>query len=320
MTDGDKAQILLVGAGPMAIDYAKVLKEINKPFIVVGRGQTSAQNFKNTLGISVEIGGIDRWLKKAITTPDYAIVAVTGNELGKVCRSLLRNNIKNILLEKPGGLNEKDIKSVATETDKYNANVLVAYNRHFYASVIKAIEIIQEDGGVTSFNFEFTEWSHIVEKRNDDIELKNLWLLHNSTHVIDLAFYLGGEPEEFKAFTAGEFEWHPSSVVFTGAGVTSKNALFSYHSNWDAPGRWGLEILTKTHRLIFRPLEKLQIQKRASIAIEEVIIDDDLDNKFKPGLFKQVEAFLNNTWKEFTDINRQLSHLNYYNMIANYPH
>ncbi|MFX1363474.1 MAG: Gfo/Idh/MocA family oxidoreductase [Promethearchaeota archaeon] len=318
MTEEKNEKILLIGAGTMAMDYAKVLKAMKKQFIVIGRGKKSAQDFEDTLGIPVEIGGINKWLENNQIIPDYAIVAVTGNQLGKVCISLLRKKVTNILLEKPGGLNEDEIKSVANETDKYNANVLLAYNRHFFASVIKAKEIIQEDGGVTSFNFEFTEWSHIVEKRDYDPEIKKFWLIHNSSHVIDLAFYLGGTPEKLECFTTGGFKWHPSSTIFTGAGMTKENVPFSYHSNWDAPGRWGVEILTKNHRLIFRPLEKLQIQKKASIAIEEVDIDYNLDTKFKPGLFKQVDAFLNKNWMEFIDIHQQLHHLKFYNMIANY--
>jgi len=51
-------------------------------------------------------------------------------------------------------------------------------------------------------------------------------------------------------------------------------------------------MLTSKHRLIFRPMEKLQIQKIGSVALEAVDVDDVLDQQFKPGLYKQVEAFL----------------------------
>ncbi len=101
-------------------------------------------------------------------------------------------------------------------------------------------------------------------------------------------------PKEIKCYTTGGLSWHPSASIFCGAGVTEQGLLFSYHSNWEAPGRWGVEILTKNHRLILRPLEDLYIQKIGSLISKKVVIDDNLDHEFKPGLYKQVESFINN--------------------------
>jgi len=295
-------EILLIGAGPMAINHAQVLQGMDLKFTVVGRGEESAQTFQEQTKINVTTGGIDKWLSESTIHPKYAIVAVTGTQLGNVTRALIKQGIKNILLEKPGGLDNSDIKYVAECAEKSKINVLLGYNRRFYASVIKAKEIIEEDGGVNSYYFEFTEWPHTIVPLKKDPEVKKRWVLHNSTHVIDLAFYLGGEPEEIYSYSRGGFDWHPDGTIFTGAGVSKSGALFSYHSNWGAPGRWGVEILTKKHRLIFRPLEKLHIQKLKSVAIEEVKIDDQLDIKFKPGLYRQLKAFLEGDTSNFINI------------------
>lgn len=311
-----KIRALLIGAGPMAVAYSKVLTAMEIPTIIVGRGIESAQKFEEITGLNVFIGGINKWLKENNNYPNYAIVAVSGTELGNVTRSLLKKGFKRILLEKPGGLDYEDIKSLAKDVEKYEADVLLGYNRHFYSSVLKAQELIKNDGGVSSFYFEFTEWSHVIEKLEKDIEIKNRWLLHNSTHVIDLAFYLGGLPEKINCYKSGRLEWHSDGAIFTGAGITKNGALFAYHSNWDAPGRWGLEILTKNYRLIFKPLEKLRIQKKGSITIEEVNIDDELDVKFKPGLYREVQAFINDDFETFVDIHQQVKHLNYFEMIT----
>ena len=40
----------------------------------------------------------------------------------------------------------------------------MAYNRRFYASTMKAREIIQSEGGVRNFHFEMTEWAHVIGK------------------------------------------------------------------------------------------------------------------------------------------------------------
>lgn len=309
-------EVLLIGAGPMAINHTLVLQGMNLKFIVVGRGEQSAQSFQEKTRFNVITGGIDKWLSENTVYPKYAIVAATGTQLGNVTRALIKHGIKNILLEKPGGLDNSDIKSVAENAEKFNSNVLLGYNRRFYASVLKAKEIIEEDGDVNSYYFEFTEWPHTIVPLKKDPEVKKRWVLHNSTHVIDLAFYLGGEPEEIHSYSRGGFDWHPNGTIFTGAGISKSGALFSYHSNWDAPGRWGVEILTQKHRLIFRPLEKLKIQKLKSVAIEEIKIDDQLDIKFKPGLYRQLKAFLEGDTTNFINIHQHASRLEIFERIC----
>ena len=308
-------KVLLIGAGPMAISHAQILKEMNLKLSVVGRGVESAKKFQVETNIKVTTGGIEKWLSENKKLPDYAIVAASGTQLGNVTRSLIKRDIKNILLEKPGGIDNNDIKLVAKTAEEYNANVVLGYNRRFYASTLKAKKIIQKDGGVTSFYFEFTEWPHTIIPLKKDPEEKKRWILHNSSHVIDLAFYLGGEPKEMQSYSRGGFDWHPDGTIFTGAGVTKSGILFSYHSNWDAPGRWGVEILTQKHRLFFRPMEKLQIQQLRSVAIEETKIDDTLDMKFKPGLYLQIKAFLEGNLNSFINIHRQASRLKIYDLI-----
>jgi len=312
----DKKDILLIGAGPMAISYAQLLQGINASFVVVGRGEESAKIFYENTNVKVNTGGIDKWLSENKIYPKYAIVAVTGTQLGNVARSVIKYGIKNILLEKPGGLDNADIEKVAKVAKEAGSNVLLGYNRRFYASTLKAKEIIEEDGGVSSYYFEFTEWPHTIVPLPKDPEIKKRWLLHNSTHVIDMAFYLGGEPKNIQSYSKGSFDWHPNGTIFTGAGVSKSGALFSYHSNWDAPGRWGVEILTKNHRLIFRPLEKLKIQKLRTIAIEDVKIDEQRDIDFKPGLYRQVEAFIDENYNEFIDIHQQASRLKIFDVIC----
>ena len=56
--------ILLVGAGNMAREYAKVLKALKKSFLAVGRGEENASAFEKTTGIPAVTGGLEKWLKK----------------------------------------------------------------------------------------------------------------------------------------------------------------------------------------------------------------------------------------------------------------
>lgn len=312
----DNLNVLLLGAGNMGKEYGKVLNNLGVLYSVVCRSDKSAIEFNEELGVMPTSGGLRHFFKRMKEIPDAAIVAVNVEFLSSTVIELLNHGVKKILVEKPAGLNKDEISEVYEISKNMGANVYVAYNRRFYASTEKALEIISADGGVSSFNFEFTEWAFQIEKTSHAPKVKEEWLLANSTHVIDLAFFLGGYPKELCSFNSGSLDWHSRASKYAGAGVTDKGILFSYHANWDAPGRWVVEILTNDHRLYFKPMEKLAIQNKGSLTIEDVEIDDQYDIEFKPGLYKQVEAFLydkNN--HKLVSIGEQLSHMAFYEKI-----
>ena len=311
--------IWLIGAGPMAVEYARVLNELNVKYDVIGRGERSASSFFKSTGLKPEVGGVKKFLRRNPIVCSHAIIAVGVEQLANTTLQLLEYGVKNILVEKPAGLNKEEIQKVADLTRQKAANVFVAYNRRFYTSTKRAREIIDQDGGVTSFHFEFTEWAHEIEPLQKPAGLKEKWFLANSTHVLDLAFYLGGKPKEISTFTAGGLNWHPSASIFVGAGVSETGILFSYQANWESAGRWSVEILTKENRLIFRPMEKLKIMNRGSLQVNFVDgIDYTLDEKFKPGLFLQTFKFLNRNFKNMLDIYQCTSIMEVYYKIGNY--
>ncbi len=310
-------KIILVGCGPMAIEYAKVLGAQNKEFITIGNTKKGAINFEKEINKKVVLGGIELWLKNNYEL-DFSslkiIITVNENLLGIISRLVLRYGFKEILIEKPGGLDIEDIIYVNSEALINKANVYIGYNRRFFSSTLKVIKLIKKDGGISSFNFEFTEWGHIIKNLPQGKEILNEWLIQNSSHVIDLAFHVGGSPLEIKSFVSGGEEWHPRGTIFSGAGVSDKNALFTYNANWESAGRWWVEFLTKKNRYIMKPMEQLYVQKRGSIAVEKVELEDELDKNFKPGLYKQVEAFLKSPEK-LMNISEQIKKLPIYKQI-----
>jgi len=313
------SNIWLIGAGAMAQDYIKVLNAMEKKFIVIGRSEQSAKECGKTTSCEVIRGGLKQFLDTRPGLPSHAIVSVGVESLYKTTKELLDYGVKNILVEKPGAMHKNEFEDLNKTAKKCNANVLIAYNRRFYASVLKAKEIIEKDGGVLSFNFEFTEWAHVIGPLKKGKGVKEKWFLSNSTHVVDLAFYLGGKPKEISTFTGGSLDWHASASNFSGAGVSEAGALFNYQANWESAGRWGVEILTKEHRLIFRPMEKLQIQNKGAIAQNfDESIDYTIDELYKPGLYVQTKNFLNNDYTGMCTLDEQKDMLDIYNQIAGY--
>lgn len=319
MSEKQKVTVWLIGTGLMSIEYAKVLKALDKPFVVIGRGQASADNFVRETGIQPIVGGLTNFLEHVDYKPEKVIVAVGIESLAEICASLIGFGAEEILLEKPGFAYPDELTDLLRLKKNSATKIFLAYNRRFYASVRKAKEMIEEDGGVSSFTFEFTEWSHVIKNLKKNKAEHQTWFLGNSTHVIDTAFYIAGKPIELSVYVKGTLDWHPSSSIFVGAGVSQGGAFFSYHANWEAPGRWGIELLTKNHRFILKPLEILQIQKNGSINIEKLEINDELDIKFKPGLLLQTKSFLDNDFNSFCTIDEQKMMVdNFYLKMANY--
>ena len=188
--------IWLIGSGGMSVDYVNVLEAKNENFIVIGRGQDSATKFEKNTGQPVVTGGLGEFLKNSPDKPKAVIVSVGIEQLFNTTMELLEYGVKHLLGEKPGGLALSEIEKLKEKSLENNARIYIAYNRRFFSSVIRTKELIELDGGVTSFNFELTEWGHEIEKLDKKPEVFSSWFLGNTTHVADLAFYLGGKPVE----------------------------------------------------------------------------------------------------------------------------
>lgn len=284
--------VVLVGVGPMAIAYAKVLDGLGATWSAVGRGAESAARFAAATGREPVRGGLASYLASSHVALEAAIVALPIRDLAGAARELIAAKASRVLIEKPAGLDAREIEEVARAAARSPAQVFVAYNRRFFASVAAAQKLIAEDGGVTSFQMEFTELEGRILKSISDPALLGNWFLANSSHVVDLAFFLGGAPVAAAGMTAGALHWHPPGGAFVGHGRTASGAIFTWHADWSSAGRWRIDLRTSRRRLILEPLETLAVQEKNSFAISPYPITDELDRQFKPGLYRQVEAFL----------------------------
>ncbi|MGE6433033.1 gfo/Idh/MocA family oxidoreductase [Shewanella baltica] len=313
--------IWLIGSGSMSVEYVKVLEAQEQEFLVIGRGKFSSEEFHFKTGKSVVEGGLNSFLATMPEIAEAAIVSVGVAQLYETTLELIKFGVKKILVEKPGAMTKDEICFLEEFRDKHSCEVYIAYNRRFYSSVIYAKNRIISEGGVTSFNFELTEWAHVIENTNKPESVLNKWFLANSTHVADLAFYLGGKPAELVSFVQGSLKWHPAASVFAGAGITDRGALFNYAANWESAGRWSVEVLTKENRYIFRPIEGLQVQQRGTIHCSDIQLEDHLDKDFKPGLFIQVEKFLSENCEDkelLCKLNEQVEFFSFYERMAGY--
>lgn len=307
----------LIGAGAMAREYAKVLSALGQAFVVIGRSESTAVAFEESVGVPVQRGGLLSALA-ASSPPDVAIVAAGIDQLATAASALVLAGTKRVLVEKPAGLDSDEVGSLQLVVCKAGAEVFVGYNRRHYASVAAARRLIDEDGGLTSCLFEVTERSEAIAGLDKAQAVKASWFMANTSHVIDLVISLAGAPVELTSRTVGSLPWHPTASRFVGSGLTERGVPFSYHGDWEAPGRWGVEMCTRERRLILRPLEELHMTVRGSETIERVEIDDRLDREFKPGLYCQTAAFLDDDDRISCRIAEHFRNCAVYDRIAGY--
>ncbi len=287
-----KEPILLVGAGAMALHYARVLQAMDREFVVLGRGQESADAFREATGVTPTTGPLEAQIANLAVVPDEAVVTVNAMHLAEVTVAVARAGAKRILVEKPAALDAAEVQSLLEVAADTGTEIRVGYNRRFLASVIAARQMIAEDGGVLSVKFDFSEPARRIGAMGKPQRELDAWFFANSTHVVDLAFSFVGPLERAAGAVAGGVDWHPSGGVFAGFARSTDGALLSWHANWAGPGRWGVEVITPERRLILRPLEGLSIQDQTSFAEQVVDIDLGPDAEFKPGLYRQLLAFL----------------------------
>ena len=286
--------ILIIGAGDMGLHYHSVLTALKCTITVVGSGEKTAAHFQAETGHQPLLGGIEAHIG-TLSADNFTGVIVASPEhlIGKHTILLLEHGFKKILVEKPGGFDLDDIAQVNAASNAHNAEVFVGYNRRFFASTLMAKSLIEEDGGALSFRFEFSEWGHVISSLEKAEGVKDEWFLNNSTHLIDLSYFLCGWPVEMQSLAGQDCDWHKYGSNFTGSGITETGARFSYYANWSSPGSFGLEINTNKSRLLFSPVETLQQKLIGNRQYSDVDVDYEYDQRFNPGIYKMVEAFLN---------------------------
>jgi hypothetical protein len=297
--------------------YAQVLKILDEPFRVIGRGETSADTFETEVGVNVVRGGVRKALGD-LGPPKTAIVCVQETEAIETTTELLSSGVKKLLVEKPGALSLIEIKSLLELSKSSGAKIWVAYNRRFYSSVIHARQQIAQDGGLLSMHFDFTEFSAVVESLDTDRRTKERWLIANSSHVIDLAFFLAGMPEKGHYLHAGGLEWHPVSSRFSGSGISQHGAVFSYLSDWSSPGRWGIELRTAERKMLLQPLEELKEMTRGTLVYSPVEIVSEDDQRAKPGLIKMTQSFLSGDTADLCTLEHQAEAMELFYKISGY--
>lgn len=281
--------ILIIGSGEMARQYAQALSSMKfNDVTVISRNNDRLSEICNEFGFNQGPNNLEDGLTK-IKKKDLIIIATSVDSLLPIAKLVLKNGQNNILIEKPGSLYYQELLEL---NEKLNSQkVRIGYNRLAYPNLHKLKQLVQDEGGITSCNFFFTELVHTIDFDKETEDIYTRWGISNSLHVISMAFHLIGLPKEYHFYQSGKLDWHPNGSIFVGSGLTDKNIPFSYHADWGSSGRWGIEVMTKENAYRLISLEELFVCHKGSFEWQPVPFKTAYPN-VKQGVAEEVTLML----------------------------
>ncbi len=310
-------KILLVGAGPMGREYIRVIKELQKIYkielICACRSEKSKKEIKKLYDIEAytsEISSLINTLGKF----DLCIVATNIENLFDVTNLLIScNGAEKILIEKPVSFKNSEINYLKNFED-----IFVAYNRRFYSSIKILKKMTNNFNDVSSIHFDFTELIHSLRNQEISENIRRNWLIANSSHVIDLASFISGSIDLKKSIfrVKGKLKWNDGPINFYGMGQTDREIPFTFNSDWNSASRWGIQVKSCSYNFLLQPLEELRFNEKGTFKVEvEPISQKDI--LFKPGLYDQVNAFVDKDYSNLCTMHQHADNFEVFNAILN---
>lgn len=287
----NKKSVLIVGSGWMAEQYSIALSKMKiSDVTILSQSFDKAHNLAQKFNFTPIGGGYEKNLSK-IKNVDLVIISLPIHLLLPATKHVMENGYTNILVEKPGSLYNNELLELNSKI--LTQKIRIAYNRLVYPNFLLLKELVKREGGILSCNFSFTEWINTINFKNNNSDVYSRWGISNSLHVISMVAELIGFPKKLSTHQSGRFNWHPSGAIFTGSGISEKNIPFSYHSNWQSAGRWGIDIFTMQSMYRLSPLEELFVCKKNSVDWKPVKFKTSFPT-VKSGLAEQIMLMLDN--------------------------
>jgi len=273
----------------MAKQHAKALSNMGfKDVTIVSRTQENVEKLCKEFGFHPLSGGYEKHLGN-LKEMDLVIITTPPSDLLSAAESAINANQTNILIEKPGSLYVQEL--LAFNKKIQNQRIRIGWHRLLSPSFQKLKSLIEEDGGLSSCRFTFTEWIETIPFEKYGPEVCNRWGIANSLHIISMAFDLIGMPKEITPFQGGELEWHKAGSIFVGSGISEKNIPFSYDADWKSGGRWGIEVMTEKNVYKMIPVEELHKCKKGSVDWESVPLETTFPN-VKQGVAEEIAVMV----------------------------
>jgi len=239
-----KPRLAIIGTGSISDFHVAAAKAVGFSVDHVAASLNSVtvatfakrHSISNTWSSPIELAkSQDQW--------DAIVLATTTEALAQLVE-LAMGSKKPVLAEKPVGVNSKQIGHLVENSE----NVLVGFNRRYYAPVQEAKRFI-ERGGPSIVRVELPEsvpWNVELGRRdNKQVRL-------NSVHGFDLVNYLFPHGASTLSFDRYLLPDSRGGVLVTNS---RKGDICMIAANWNAPANFSITIDRDDERFELRPLE-----------------------------------------------------------------
>jgi predicted dehydrogenase len=308
-------QIWVVGAGNMALEYAKILNYLEINHSVIVRNKNRAKNFKLLKNCKIILGDLNFALE-TLPPPKYSIVCTNVTNLFLATKTLLEKSVDNLLIEKPGLLSLEHLKIINKLISKTKSNVFYAFNRRYLPSVLELLRRTYENGELLALHTELSErWNLIPKEAKDKEELKK-WGISNSIHMIDLIQLIAGDIKQITTYRNKGLLLHPSGSQFVFSGETVNNIMLSGVASWGSGGGWSIDAFSKNYKLSLNPIETLNLTDNKTFKKNLIIMSET--ETFKLGLKPMLEDFLNFNFGHLCSIEQLKKNIIFANKLFGY--
>lgn len=279
-------RIAVIGLGNIAHKHAEVIAALPSAQLVAGvkRDADAGKSFCAIHGIPHFFPSTDHLLGWGEF--DAAVVACGHHFTVEISKAVLSTG-RPCLIEKPVGFSAEETQSVLDAAIAGATWGMVGVNRRFYSIFQKARELLADAGGLRAIRVEHTEWMHQAATWGLSDDLLDRYFYINGIHLVDTMCHLAGIPASIDA-VARQFPGRRNA--YDAMFRFPSGSVGHYSGQWYAPGRWALDLFAKDLRITFPRMEEAVIHRTGaeSVALEL----DEIDRRFKPGFYRQMEAFL----------------------------
>jgi predicted dehydrogenase len=223
---------------------------------------------------------------------DAICIATSIDHLFEISMETIKKGF-NVLIEKPAGMNSKEVKELIKAKNKSNVQVSVGLQKKYSNVFTKAKEYINSNGGINSIVINAPErFEEIKSKKKYTKKVLSNWIISNGIHCIDLFNFFCGEHKKVFSISRkinGE-RIHENSIH--SLIEFKNNSTGVYVSNWKspAPNGYSIDLYGNNFRIIISPLEKGFIYEPNG-RVKKIELSQR-DKNLKPGLYKQNKEFI----------------------------
>lgn len=303
----------IIGAGYIGAKRAEVIRNLKKDKIVSvfdvdeNRSLVLAEKFN-----AVVVKNADEIFKNKKI--DTVIIATINSASAKLCLEAIKNK-KNVLCEKPLGINYEEARKVFLAARKNKVILKVGFNHRFHGAVIKAHRLMKS-GAIGELMYVRAVYGH-GGRKDYDLEWRmnekfsgGGELLDQGVHLLDLFRWFLGEFKEGVAFCENMF-WNKSKLddnafctLKTGDGKVAQ--MHASATQWK--NRFSIDIFGKNGYIYIEGKggsygqERLIIGRRKGLGTrpveQEFICDKDTSweeewKNFRHAILKKIEPIGN---------------------------